>query len=383
MQELQQKSNELLQEEIRRAIREKLSRFTFPCPHCYKNINDEHFGKEQQAFHYISEMVRKVLEEQITPQWYKYREVIERELEQLKVYENFEEVKKLKETIKNHESKIIHLQSPDYIENSIRVKKLYEEKKEIEDKHWKTIESLQNKNQELQKELTEKKEQIQNLVLRQKGQGKGQDFEKWFYEELLKVFDGQDRITDVSKGQVGTGKRADFLQEVLTETEPKKVAGRIVYETKNTEKWDNGWVEKLERDMVFHHADYGFIVATCEGDKIIRSAKTTDPRKKIYISGDNINLFLAIKIIRELLITKHNLMKTDNPADKEQKLKKIEEWANDKLPNYIINLQKQLENQESAANAIIDKANKIKKFKDEIYRLVMININEELKKHLT
>jgi hypothetical protein len=41
---------------------------------------------------------------------------------------------------------------------------------------------------------------------------------------------------DVSKGQTGMGKRADFLQEVLTETEPKKVVGRIVYETKNTEK---------------------------------------------------------------------------------------------------------------------------------------------------
>ena len=383
MQELQQKSNELLQEEIRRAIREKLSRFTFPCPHCREHIKDEDFGKEQQAFHYISEIVRKTLEEQIIPRWDKYRRVLLEEMKNLKIYEEFPEVKELRETIKNCEQKIIYLQSPDYIENSTRVKKLYEEKKEVEDKHWKTIESLQNQNQELQKELTEKKEQIQNLVLRQKGQGKGQDFEKWFYEELLKVFDGQDRITDVSKGQVGTGKRADFLQEVLTDTEPKKVVGRIVYETKNTEKWDNGWVDKLERDMVFHHADYGFIVATCEGDKIIRSAKTTDPRKKIYISGDNINLFLAIKIIRELLITKHNLMKTDNPADKEQKLKKIEEWANDKLPNYIINLQKQLENQESAANAIIDKVNKIKKFKDEIYRLVMININEELKKYLT
>jgi len=77
--------------------------------------------------------------------------------------------------------------------------------------------------------------------------------------------------------------------------------------------------------MVFHHADYGFIVATCEGDKIIRSVKTTDPRKKIYVSGDNINLFLAIKTIRELLITKHNLMKADNSVDKEEKLKKIEE----------------------------------------------------------
>ncbi|CAJ0765885.1 16060_t:CDS:2, partial [Entrophospora sp. SA101] len=132
MQDLQQKSNELLQEEIRRAIREKLNPFTFPCPHCREHIKDEDFGKEQQAFHYISEM-------------------------------EFPEVKGLKETIKNHEQKIIHLQSPDYIENSIRVKKLEEEKKEI-------AKNLQNQNQELQKQLTEKKEQIQNLVLRQKGQ---------------------------------------------------------------------------------------------------------------------------------------------------------------------------------------------------------------------
>ncbi|CAG8455567.1 12959_t:CDS:2, partial [Ambispora gerdemannii] len=153
MEGLQQKSNELLQEEIRRAIREKLNRFTFPCPHCREHIKDEDFGKEQQAFHYISEI-------------------------------EFPEVIELKESIKKKEEEIRHLQSPDYIENSIR---------------------------ELQKELTEKKEQIQNLVLRQKGQ----------------VFDGQDRITDVSKGQTGMGKRADFLQEVLTATEPKKVVGRI------------------------------------------------------------------------------------------------------------------------------------------------------------
>jgi len=52
----------------------------------------------------------------------------------------------------------------------------------------------------------------------------------------LKVFDGLDNVKDISKGQVNTGKRADFLQEVLTETEPKKVAGRIIYETKNAEK---------------------------------------------------------------------------------------------------------------------------------------------------
>ncbi|CAG8447188.1 9406_t:CDS:2 [Racocetra fulgida] len=323
MQELQQKTNEILQEEIRRAIEEKLSRFTFPCPHCQKHIEEKNFGKEQQAFHFINGI----------------------ELEQQKIYENFPEVKKLRETIESNQKEIIYLQSPAHIENSIRVK------------------NLQNQNQELQKQLTEKKEQIQNLVLRQKGQGKGQDLEKWFYEELLKVFDGQDRITDISKGQIGAGKRADFLQEVLTASEPKEVVGRIVYETKNAEKWDN--------NMVSHQADYGFIVATCEGDKIIRSAKTIDPHKKIYISGDNVNLFSVIKAIRELLITEYSLTRNDNSTDQEQKLKKIEEWASNKLPKYIIDLQKQLENQESAANTIIDKANKIKKFKEEIYRLAM------------
>ncbi|MDR1670392.1 MAG: DUF2130 domain-containing protein [Spiroplasmataceae bacterium] len=382
MNQLQQSSNELLQEEIRRAIQEKLNRFTFPCPHCQENISDENFGKEQRAFGYINEIVRRTLEEQIIPQWNKHRITIIKELEQQKIYENFPAFRELKLSLKDYEKKIIYLQSPDHIENSTRVKKLEEEKKELTESNWKALEVLQNQNQELQKELSEKKEQIQNLVLRQKGQEKGQDFEKWFHEELLKVFDGQDRIVDVSKGQAGVGKRADFLQEVLTDSESKKVAGRIIYETKNTEKWDNGWVEKLEKDMVFHHADYGFIVATCEGDKIIRSAKTIDPHKKIFISGDNINLFLAVKTIRELLITKYNFVKNDDSTDKEQKLKKIEEWANDKLPKYIIDLQKQLENQESTANMIIDKVNKIKKFKDEIYRLVMININEELKKYL-
>jgi SMC interacting uncharacterized protein involved in chromosome segregation len=90
-----------------------------------------------------------------------------KELEQQRIYETFPAVRELKEIIKNHEIKIIDLQSEERIENSLTVKRLREEKKEID-----------NRYQELQKEISEKKEQIQNLLLRQKGQGKGQDFEK-------------------------------------------------------------------------------------------------------------------------------------------------------------------------------------------------------------
>ena len=55
---------------------------------------------------------------------------------------------------------------------------------------------------------------------------------------------------------------------------------------------------------------------------------------------------------------------------------------NIKLPGYIMNLEKQFENQEKAVGTIIEKAEKIKKFKDEIYRLTMKNIILELKEYL-
>jgi len=55
---------------------------------------------------------------------------------------------------------------------------LEEEKKEIENKYQNKIDNLQTQNQDLQKQILAKQEQIQSLMLREKGQGKGQDFEK-------------------------------------------------------------------------------------------------------------------------------------------------------------------------------------------------------------
>jgi hypothetical protein len=44
-----------------------------------------------------------------------------------------------------------------------------------------------------------------------------------------------------------------------------------------------------------------------------------------------------------------------------------------------MNLEKQIENQEKAIGAIIEKAEKIKKFKEEIYRITINSIISELK----
>ena len=276
------------------------------------------------------------------------------------------EVEALKKTVEELKINISKLQSSEEVEKLSRVKELKEK-----------VDVYQKENEEL-------KERNRDLVISKNkdSQRKGEDFEKWFFEELVKVFDGRDNVKDISKGQIGTGKRADFLQEVLTDAEPKKVVGRIIYETKNTEKWDNNWVNKLERDMQTHGAEFGFIVATCASDKIIKLVETIDPRKKIYVSDGDSNLFLVVKVVRELLINRHNFLKMDNETEKEQKLKKVEDWTNIKLPGYIMNLEKQIENLEKAVGIIIEKAEKIQKFKDEIYRITINSIISELKNFL-
>ena len=45
----------------------------FPCPHCEKVINDDHFNKEHKAFNYISEQVRELTEKHFLSQENEYR----------------------------------------------------------------------------------------------------------------------------------------------------------------------------------------------------------------------------------------------------------------------------------------------------------------------
>lgn len=101
------------------------------------------------------------------------------------------------------------LQSSEYIEKLERVQKLSVENNEL-------------------------RIQIQNFLLAQNRpiKRKGELFEQYISEELHRIFDDKDKISKLTQ----SGKKADFLQEILTENEPKKVVGKIVYETKDTEK---------------------------------------------------------------------------------------------------------------------------------------------------
>ena len=130
-------------------------------------------------------------------------------METNRTYENLPAVKELKQNLEAQTKKIVELQSSEHIEKLDRVQKLNAENNEL-------------------------RAQIQNFLLAQNRpiKRKGELFEQYVSEELNRIFDDKDKISKITQ----LGKKADFLQEVLTEIEPRKVAGKIVYETKDTKE---------------------------------------------------------------------------------------------------------------------------------------------------
>ncbi|CAI2165525.1 2667_t:CDS:2 [Funneliformis geosporum] len=68
---------------------------------------------------------------------------------------------------------------------------------------------------------------------------KGQEFEDFVHEKLQEIFSGNDIVENVTHARTSAGTRADILQIVRGGNELEKVVGKIIYEAKNTERWEN------------------------------------------------------------------------------------------------------------------------------------------------
>ena len=237
MQELNrtEKENE---EQISKSINQIIKdyRLDFPCPHCDKRINDEHFDQGARVFSYINEHIRKMVERHFNFQENDYQQKWLKEMEENRTYENFQPVKKLKEVISELQQKVSQLQSSEYIEKLDRVRQLNESIKQQREKIAELQSSEYIEKLERVRKLTEEANELrsQNQLLRDQSRinskKKGELFEQYISEELNRVFDSKDKISKITQ----TGRKADFLQEVLTES--NQIAGRIIYEAKDTEK---------------------------------------------------------------------------------------------------------------------------------------------------
>jgi hypothetical protein len=194
---------------------------------------------------------------------------------------------------------------------------------------------------------------------------KGEDLEKCILEKLQETYNGTDKIAKITH----LGDKADFAQEIWQE---KEVIGKIIYEVKNVDKWDNKWLEKLEKDMAHDKADIGIIVATCRrGNPLWKPF----PHKSILISDDE-NFIFASQMARLLLLSKQRLNQAENPHDR---IKKWEEWIKNKLPNYLLNLEKNFSEWEKDLTRINTSLKNMITTRENIQKIVISQIELELK----
>jgi hypothetical protein len=136
-------------------------------------------------------------------------------------------------------------------------KQLFERSAEIEEAARKKAgEEIQMKMKEKDMQLQSMKDQLE-IMNRKAEQGSMQlqgEAQELVLEELLKVTFPFDLIEEVGKGVKG----ADVIHTVRNNF--GKECGRIVYESKRTKAFSDGWIDKIKNDLRGQNADLAVIV---------------------------------------------------------------------------------------------------------------------------
>lgn len=110
------------------------------------------------------------------------------------------------------------------------------------DEYEKKIHDMQKSLEEAQRKGNQGSQQLQGEV------------QELDIENTLRRLNPFDEIIEVKKGENG----ADIRQTVITKM--GNICGKIIWESKRTKAWSEGWVSKLKEDMIRDKAQIGVIV---------------------------------------------------------------------------------------------------------------------------
>ncbi|MDP8219672.1 MAG: DUF2130 domain-containing protein [Candidatus Theseobacter exili] len=218
------------------------------------------------------EDAKKSMEEQITQKVKAEKEKIEVEIKK-KVVEESE--LKIKDLIGQVEEKDKKLQESQKAELELRkqrreleeskknfelemARKIDEERNKIRDTALKTVsDEYRLKDLEKEKQISDMRKQIEELKRRaeqgsQQMQGEVLELD---LEDVLRINFPLDEIAPVPKGIRG----ADILQKVHNQT--GQYCGTVIWESKRTKAWSDGWMQKLRDDQREVHADIAVILS--------------------------------------------------------------------------------------------------------------------------
>ncbi len=136
-------------------------------------------------------------------------------------------------------------------------KRFLEKRKEIEESAIKKEQELFDlKTKEYKLQMEQQQKLIEELK-RKSEQGSMQlqgESQELLLEEILQSYFPFDIIEEVGKGVEG----ADCIQVIRNNS--GTVCGKIIYESKRTKAWSNGWIDKLKADMRNSGSDVAILV---------------------------------------------------------------------------------------------------------------------------
>jgi hypothetical protein len=165
--------------------------------------------------------------------------VAEREMARQRAERQFErELRAAKEQAQEEVAKTVRLAA---YENEAKLEKLQAEREREKVRHEAESAKLQGKLDDLSRKLE-----------KQSGEQLGAEAELDLFTELRHAFPA-DRFERVGRGVKG----ADIVHQVMDGT---KVAGRIVYESKNTSNWQNGFIAQAKKYQTQYETPHVMVV---------------------------------------------------------------------------------------------------------------------------
>ena len=190
-------------------------------------------------------------------------------------------------------------------------RKIDQERKRVEEEVVKRIsDERRMKDAEKDKQINDMRRQIEDLKRRaeqgsQQTQGEVQELE--LEKEISQLFP-IDNVQSVPKGMQG----ADVIQEVLTNSGNR--CGAIIWESKRTKNWSDGWISKLKDDQRTAKADVAVIVTEVLPKDVRNFSFVDGVWVTNYASFHGLALALRQKLT-ELAFTKSMAVSKDKKAD--------------------------------------------------------------------
>ncbi|MCX6159449.1 MAG: DUF2130 domain-containing protein [Ignavibacteriae bacterium] len=291
-----QKENQLFKERLDKALEDEKNALSYE--------NEKRIKETKESYEKLMNE-QKIHQETIMKEQYEFKLKMLEEENENKKKEN-QELKEKELQLLKRESELKNKENDLRIESE---KKLLEERSRIEEEVSKREkDKVELKLREYQKQIDDSNKLVDELK-RKAEQGSMQmqgEVMELALEELLRREYPFDIISEIAKGVRG----ADVAQTVMNEF--NKQCGIILYESKRTKSFSEGWLDKLKDDMKEKGANIGILVT----DVMPSDMKKFGKRNGVWVCTLNEVSSLCF-VLREMLIREHNmLIAQDNKGDK-------------------------------------------------------------------